>query len=725
MSLDIKTSLDTVKRQALLTILKNVKVPYTDLNNDLYIYLSTDSSAFNALLSRFKFNAAVFSSTQVSAVWLLSYLDFYALYTLMVSNYEVFNTLKTISEGKYKYIYNLYKDLNRVVETKRILQDYSFGFYNNFLHPKDINAAASRVVTRSGKLTNVLESFPVVTLPVKTSKEVLPTALTFFTDDQAISDIETSSDTDFLNYSILRYQNNKVSVVKSIEPAKDGIIYSRSIPDVSGTIAGYFTDAIYITVTESSRDSADNAIFKIQGSTNSIDWSSDLTVAPAVPTRMTIEGDIEIGLSITLYDGCSLAVGDRWVLNIRHMDVAPPSIELAIRFGMLEPISFISYLDTSSHKIDVISSKVQRRKFNNTLEQVNLFDGNIGHIAIVNGQVNTYKTKFIQSNSDISSKDGKLANKYDFKIADIKGYQRTYESHGAITFNAVPVSGVTSAAVEAQTFLPGYGIWESESNLDVQLPQSFIEFNVTAETILSSATIPLLPKNYLKKIIAKKVLLYSDLLTSPGDPGDFIIVTDDATQNLRGTYVLTEALDWKKYSQNTTGYYPVVMEAIVPNRVDITNELLDYGAVLYNPRFPVDLDYALNSASPYPYIQAYDNSLKSETSYSFNTDNGTIRLSEYYWKNGYSVVYPVKLYSISDTFDNTYNNGKWIAASSSIYYLYYFDEYNDVHLALREYDPATSLLKPISGNLFGQIEIRSMDKPYITPMVFDYKLEYI
>jgi hypothetical protein len=734
MSLDIKSSLDAVKRQALLVIMKSVKVPYINLSNDLFSYVSTDNTAFTTLLARLNFNAALFSSTQVSAMWLLAYLDFYALYTIMVSNYTVFSQLKTVSEGKYRYIYNLYKELERVIGTKKILQDYSYGFYNNFLYPKDINAVSSRTVTRSGKLTNILETYPVVTLPSRSTKEVLPTALTFFTDDQSISDIDSTSDTNFLKYSILRYQNNKVSIVRSIEPAKDGISYSRGTPDVTGTIAGYFTDTIYIKVTESTHNNDGSALMKVQGSTNNADWSSDLTVLDGIPKALTIEGDIEVGLNITLYDGSSLAIGDRWILNISHMNIKPPTIDLVIRFGMLEPISFITYMDTSIHKLDILSSAVRRRKFDATEIPVKVFDGRIGHVAITSGPVSTYRTRLQQQDFDISSKDGRMANKYDFKVTDIKGYQCIYEPHGAVTFNSVAVKNITSCALEADTFTPDYGIWESESNIQSKLPQSFTEFNVVAETKLSRAVVPMLPKDFLKKfqytLVVSKANLATLLVPDVDGKiyvkiGDLAIVTNDSTPSKRGTYVLNEEMVWKKYTEDKSGYTPIVIESVVPSSIVINNELLPYGSASYVARFPIDDLYEINNTFTYTHMQAYDNYLKTKAAFNLNLQNNLILFGEYYWKNGYSIVYPVKLWSISDTADNDHTNGKWIQASAGIYYLYYFDEYNDVHLALREYDQGNKILRTFSGNLYGQIEMRSMDKSHVTPMVFDYKLEYI
>jgi hypothetical protein len=54
--------------------------------------------------------------------------------------------------------------------------------------------------------------------------------------------------------------------------------------------------------------------------------------------------------------------------------------------------------------------------------------------------------------------------------------------------------------------------------------------------------------------------------------------------------------------------------------------------------------------------------------------------------------------------------------------MYYKDENRKVHTAIRKYNKKTGELELFTGTICGQIEMRSSDDSYKTPMVFEYTL---
>ena len=718
MALDIKSSLDSVKRYALTNVIKNIPIEYVNITKKLQNYTLSGSSDFRTLLDIVDYNKNIFSSTQTGAIWTLAYMDFYSLYSIMLSNYSIFNTLKNIALGKYKYVYNTYKDTWRIVVTKEIQQDYRYSFYNNFLFPRDVSLEMSKVNSRTGKFSNILETTPVVTLPAYKKNEVFPTSLTYQMNDIAISECNSDSDSNYVNIDLYRYQNNKVSIVDNITPAKEDNVYKYKIPEIQGSIAGYFTDIIYINIFSNEKiNNVEKA--KMQCSTDAITWSNPYDIVFDKQNDIIIENDIPLGLKVIFYSNSNLSTNDKWVISLIHTSIKDPTVDMSIRFGVLEHISYVTYMDTSLYKLNIESTKIKKHKFDNMLIDSTLFDGRIGHVVACNSQVDTIKTLISQPNYDVVSRDSKLSNRYSFKVNNIKGYVCEYEPYGTLVFNEQDVEDITSIMVDSNDMIPEYGIYNSEDINSPNIPKSFIEYNVIAENTLSKAIIPMIPKGHLNKNIYNTFLDLPSLSQSNLSLGNIGVVVEDNNNN--GTYILTVS-GWKRISYSIDNYLPVIHEIFIPSKVDNVSNLSDFGIASTTLRFPVDNQYILNKTTPNNSVLVYNATQESLANYNYTYSTNSTMVTKYYWDDLYVITYPVLLNSISDTNERDVTKGKWISANGNIYYMYYIDENNEIHLAIRELDQASKLLKDFTGQISGQIEMRSADKSSISPMIFDYKI---
>jgi len=673
MAQDISSSLNTIKKQSIIVLAQNVNIRFPQLKDNLIREAKISGGIFKSLLWMLQFNQNTLSSSNVSAAFLLAYLDFYALYSLIYSNYEVFNGLKTISEKKYEYIHELYKSLGNLIKEKEKSIDYMFVQQISFNNTIRINQKISGFLNRKNKVSIPLSFKEILTLPVRSEKIINPSYLTFHDTDSAINEAYSENGIDYLKYSILRKQNNKVGIPESIIAASDDNSYSI-VPDIEGTIFGYFSDTIFVEcsgITLSDNSSIES--IELIASTNGTDWSNNFSLIPNVKTEILIENDISIGLSILLQDGFNLKIGDRWLINISNNKIEYPSLRLKIGFDFLEPLSYVSFKDESDFKLTINSSNIDRAKFSSIKDTAFVYNDNIGQVGVIEGSINKYEIELSQKNYTIKSKDESLGFLYDFKIKDIIGIQRDYEAHGSIVFESTKMENINTLSLSTKEYIPVSGVHKLD---DINIPKCYIEKNILVETQTSKLLIPMIESDILKK--------------------DLNIDLNNINQK------------------------PLIFEVIIPD------EIAEWGtgneAANYKSRFPIDQSYIISGSDA---IQVYDAKLETPVSFDYFSDNGKIQITEYLQKNLQCMLYSIKIHNSLDTCDDNKDNGKWIRAGVDIYYMYYVDEFNDVHLAIRHYDFFNKKLIPFSGNISFHVEMRSSDQLYVTPMMFEFSVSGI
>lgn len=663
MSNNITSTLNFLKNQSLSVLIKNVPIKFPQIKKTISSYIGDNGSNFISLIGLLNFDKNVLASSTVSAVLLLAYLDFYAIYTILYSNLSSFENLKSVSKGKYSYIYNLYKNLTGIIKNKELLQSYSYSIFVDFLDPQHLNDGMSGLISRDNRTSGKLSTKNMLTLPLKQSKEIKPAHITFTEKDGSYSETDSLISGNNLTYNLTRYQNNKIGIAEKGEatPMGSNVKYGIS-PEIEGTIFGYFADFIFITVSkiETNDDDTINNIY-ITASTNGYDWADDLLVKPGEKTKILVEDNIEIGLSIILYDGYGLAEGDQFIIKIQNGTLESPKIDITFGFDILEQISYLKYLDLSEHKLIPGKSFIDRDKFGDSIREAKVYDSRIGQIIMSEGTIDEYKTSFTQDDFDITSLGGKLSYKYNFNIAEITGFINEYATHGSIVFNPLEVQNINTVTINAEDHITNYG----EHTEEIPAPlKSIVEYNILAENETGRILIPMLKQDEF----SSNPNLYN---------WDFII---PATIN---------------EDPQATQYY---------------------GTAYYTPRFPV------NTLSP---LKIYNPSTgQEETNIEYKEPENIFLIMDYLYSSSQVAWYPVKTNKVEDITEIVLSN-KWIKGTNTIYYMYYIDENEGVHLAIREYDTNTKTLKPFSGKIYGQIEMRSLDQAYITPAVFNYSVSCV
>lgn len=662
MAIQVDASLDSVKRLALQVILQNVNVRFADLKNSLMSYISSGQGVFESLMYFAPVNRSVFASSGVSASLLLAYLDFYALYSLVYSNYAVFDSLKNISISKYQYIYNLYKSGSSLLSEKELLQDYKYVMYCSFDIPTNIDIVTARSASRSGKSADVLTVTPALMLPIENVNYISPSAISFTYTDGSENIINSDIGSDYMICDVLRLHGNKMGVMRGTpEQYIKHIIPSSSSgysinPEISGSMLGHFTTNgyLYLSVDSIVYVPGSNTIASIiiKGSTNGYDFSSTYAITPGIASPIYIEQDIDCGLSIILRDGYGLDMNDKWTIQITNIDIGSPSVTVRLGFGMLEPVSYIKYTDSSRYRLLINSDlKIKNMKYGGTTTIPYAFSGRAESIVVVGSSVSTLDIDYKQDDYDIYSENGQLYYRYDFNFADIQAAQCYFKPHGVIAFNKQAVSEISTIAVSATSF---------NASIPNTPDKLFIEYNIIVENELGRATIPMVEQS---------------ISTTKGSE---------------------------------------VFEYVLPTSVEFSGQDASSGLALYTPRFPV--------GGIFECYNVYTGELKDTI---YDATSNIASIFEYQVKFGYTVKYQVKIGTAIDTCKNEITNKQWIYAGSNIYYMYFLDEGGNVFLAIRALDKVNSILKPFTGNVTGQIEMRSIDKSHITPMVFNYSLACI
>jgi hypothetical protein len=659
MANNINTTLDFLKSQALRVILKSTTVRYPTIKKKLEEYIKSGGSNFNSLISMVNFNQEVLSSATVSSVYLLAYMDFYALYTVLYANYAVLDNLKEVSRNKYSYIYNIYKELSALISQKEYLQKYSYSTYENFMFSKNIDRLLSGFIVRGGSVSKPLDNNIALTLPVRTSEKFDPAYITCTDIDNSISKSKSSFGKNDLSYELLRLQNNKIGTAsgnRAMKMASDNGY--TGTPEVTGTIFGYFADNIYVSVTKIEKDSLDNieAIW-LSCSTNGANWSTQYEIMPGIKSEILIEDDLAIGLYITLKDKLSLRVGDRWNIDIINSNIAPPDIDIKIGFDTLNKITTIKFLDTSAYPLTSGISRVKKDKYGEDYIDEYVYSSRIGNIVSPQDRVFEYNISFKQNEFDIYSDQGKVAYKYDFNITSIEAIAETFWPHGSIVLKGEDVVNINTITFTSAEKLPYYGAHTLEVPC---VPKTMIEYNIVVEDATSRAIIPAVTNNFI-------------------EDNDNLYVWD---------FVIPKTID---ENQGSTTYW---------------------GSAYYTPRFQYDLNAGLPS-KVYTLFDGVEN-----PGLEYDSIQNIFVITEYVYKQSHILWYPIRVNNIEDIIEISLTD-KWIRAGSNIYYMYYKDEDNKIHIAIRSYNINEDILSPFTGKVYGQIEMRSADKPHVTPLVFD------
>lgn len=466
-----KSSLDALKRQALLAIINNINISFPDIRNDILKMISIGDGKFQSLLERHTFDYNIVSSSQTNASWLLSYLDFYSLYAILLANSNGFDSMRAASTNKFMYINSMYKDLDSTLKHKQSLKTNKDGMFISFLNPKHIDIKNSGINSRYNKIVPVLTFKDALTLPVESSIRVKPQSIICSDDDQSVHTTLNSLSAQEISYSILRNQQDKIGVVSAIISGKSAA-YSLP-PSISGTMNGYFAERLYIIYKLD-----DTLGHAMQASTDNENWSDLMPIQLGTQASIYTEDMIDTGLKIILLANEGLKDGDSWSAIIKYVSLAKPTLSSKIKFGILEQISYITLSDVSRYELDFsLTPKMKKRKYSDVINVEGWHRSFIGSIIPVHSQADELIIKTKQPNAFSDSYDGKPVYNYEFKINNIEAVCNQYKPYGSITFDKINCDSIYNIALDAR---------------EHQLDFTFIEHAIIASNEKDTLHIPII-----------------------------------------------------------------------------------------------------------------------------------------------------------------------------------------------------------------------------------------
>ena len=492
----MQSSLDVLKRQALFTIIGNMSISQVYLKEQINQYITLGDSSFTSLLSKMPFNQALISSSQVNSIYLLAYLDFYALYTILYANYPIFENLKNVSEQKYLYVDSLYKDLSVIINEKQFQMESLNTLYANFLYPKNLNLSESN--SRENNNPEKLNT-SILTLPIKSTKKILPRSIIIADDDKSIHSVTNNSTLDFVDYSIARSQNSMIGIVDKIAAGKETTAYQR-LPLIKGTVYGFFSNRIFVQCSAITKIDGAIEIIYLKSSSNGQSWSSEYPVIPSIASNILIEGDINIGLTITLYDidpvanqTLGLTVGDLWNIDIASTTIPDPKVKATVKFEALDFASYISFSDISTYALSDLSFGFKKKKYDasENIQVGKCYNGIFTNIIPMFSQASELSITAIQKDYYIKQIGTSLVYSFDFNLKDIHIVANEYKQQGSITFDSKKMSNVSMVSIDTDQYIFNEGIFDGTTAKQ----KSFIEYSIVLKNGSDEITLPVQPTN--------------------------------------------------------------------------------------------------------------------------------------------------------------------------------------------------------------------------------------
>ena len=744
MALDTNSTLISLKLQALGSIIQSMVIDYPAMKNTLS-NLSQTSSSFSSLLNLYAPTFTKLTSFDVNGSMLLAYLDFYTLYIILYANIDPIANLQNLTNNKMSYLLSVYKDTNSIIKEKTLQKDNKYVFYTDFFNPKGIDLTISKVYLLRDKLSDALNLSPVLTLPIESTENVNVLSVLSTDTDSYINIIENNNNGNDIDYSVNRKGFNKIGVVDYIVPLRANNQYN-SLPIISGTIHGYFSESISIALSDVTTDT--NGLLlsvSIIGSSDNLTWSNPTVIPMNIPTEFYIDNAVDIGMTITFSSNFIPAVGDSWKVNLRYIDIDNPMLVSAIKFMTLKKVSFVTWDDLTKNSVNFISHRVKYRqaeKYKNLNSSV--FGNGINNITPVFNNVNDYELTVKQNLYHPKAINSDLTHAFDFNLRNIHGVYNEYSSYGITSFTGIsattdsPILSVSLSSNEyisnnyfytvqpkTQTQITSWNLDFSGSNIKVgsvvfwTLLNGVITLYDTDENILSTGTygtttlitfngqitgtaklnrttnnIPL--TDYV--IVVSKQFIEHTLLVTMGKDTLFIPalnMTDANAGNLLNEYVVLN-------SDNTyTSRFP-----LGTGLYDFTVCDISSGEILTEGVDYTFADIAINGDTPLNVRRK-------------------ITFINYDVKSVYSVLYTPLRNSYTEATVYIPNSGSWIynqrAFTSDIYYMYYIDIDGNNKIALCTAD-ITDTLTPFPGSVSSIVEMRSLDQGYVSPVVFEYTL---
>jgi hypothetical protein len=682
----INNVLDISKREALSAIVAQMDINFPSIRTRIQEYIN-NSNNFDSLLALYNPKFNVLSSDVITATLLLGYLDFYSLYTILYANNLSIANLISVTKNKMSYLSSIYRSTQSTLREKELQKENKYALYTNFLDPRHIDLSSARLMLAKNRLVEALSFFPILTLPVSLTRDIKPISISCSDSDNSINIIENLTSGNNIDYSVNRKGFGKIGVVDTIYSLSPNNKY-QEMPVISGTIQGYYSDELYIIIKDITMDGSYVASVDVIGSSNNIDWSDPVTILTNTPTNFNIDNNLNVGLELLIKFIPGIiapAAGDSWKVILRYLEIDDPKMSAMLRFNSLDQSSYLTWEDLSKESSDLSSSKIKFRNLEQYQTQSldSFFTNGVTNILPIFNSVSDMEVSLSQKDYTIDQIGSNFVHKFNFNMSNTKCVYNEYDSFGITSFKKIIIK-------------------ESAPILNVYVSTKKIISNDSRYVI---GSIGPSGRNFSKQFIEQYVAIASTY--------DYIYVP---------------------YSEDEL----YVNEYILPNT-------MPDGSIEYTTRFPVDksiapLVYNLSSSLQIGTNTASGANVAYERINSGNATNEVAKLTfasgNYNARNIYVVSYKIKShtfnevnnYTIDFTQDTDWIYNKDTPQNSTIFYMYYVDleGKNRIAVCTRSSQDGTTgntiTIKPFFGSVAGVVQMRSLDRAYVSPMIFEYSL---
>lgn len=673
--MDIQNAFDIFRRIALQQIINttNVNINSAHIFNKIQNYVQYGNLQINSLVDLYEPSYSKVSLSDLTAKYMLAYLEMYSQYIINAGNSETILTLKEVSRSKYLYIINKYLELNSTIKEKEYSKQYKYLTHINF-------SVLSKVLTDvSSSVFNAelpqLSYNDLLSLPLLTSELIYPEYTTAFIEDNVLSNVDYIQD----NKNVLATINRTTSLfIGNISSVQYSSISINNISGITfdGTINGYLSDNIYFKIESFSitNDILENLIFttSIDGKTwdyvgyiNLVDVNTEYDIY--------ILEDIKTGIKFKL-NNYDISNGQVWVINLNYIRLSDSKCKIKSIFNITKPLSFITFNDISEFPLEIDNDiQLNLSEIDNTSYYTKFHKNGIKNIIPVNNSIYSCAINTKQPRHSINSYlNDSMCLRYNFNISDITGYSNQYYKVGVFTFEKMKVENISTLFVDSVYSLapvPEYN----------EISKTSILYSVIIENDYGTHEIQLI---HSKHNIDNPSMVI--------DESSLCFIVEPVILNSKSNI-----------SEN---------ELVYDMRFIYSNSLLSLSSLfIINPYNKINLSDAGSSAFAL-----------------LNTANSTkhtlwINTSGYI-NSYYMLRHAVNLYKTKNTTDpiNEMNGTQaiWNRTNNRCAYMYYLDNDGNIKTALKSIDDNQNLV-PFTGNIYGKIIMYSADESYISPYLVD------
>jgi hypothetical protein len=674
--MSVQSSFDIFRRIALQEIINttNININSRHIFNKIQNYIQYGNISISSLSDLYEPSYSKVSLSDLTAKYMLIYLEMYTQYIINAGNSETILTLNDVSKSKYQYIINKYIELHSLIKEKEYAKEYKYLKHINFSITNSVSSTLFSSV--SDYELPQLSYSDMLSLPILSSEIIYPEYTTAYIDDKVLSEIIYENDNKNINAKINRTTNLFIGNIKEVTYVST-LIVNKSNIQFSGTINGYMSEFIYFKITDYNilNNNITSFIYQTSIDGKTWDFTGFIDVVDVNKSYdIFILEDINTGLKFRL-DTPDILENQVWCLKLSYLKLSDAICYIKSIFNITKPISYISFNDSTEFKLTIDENIINNRsELDNDKTIVKTKSNSIKYTLPINSSLYSAIIKATQKRFSFGVSDtGNALMRYSFNINDITGYSNKYYKSGMFVIDKFDVENISTIFVDADYTLAN--IYEG-----YDISKTIILYLAVIENKYGTCEIPLIHSRY-KYDYPERILNNS-----------FCLVAEPIMINSK-TLIDTSSMS-----------FSYKLKYIYSNSL-----LTDSALFIFNPHMKINMSAI--GASNYAL---------------FNSSNPTMHELTIFTKNHINSYYifkhAVNLYKVEDITSELEDlNGTqniWNKTSNRSAYMYFIDNDGKIKTAIKSIDSDNSLI-PFTGSIYGKIIMYSADEDYVSPYLND------